>query len=182
MKLPAIYKIQSIVKPERIYIGSAISINQRWAVHKFDLKRNKHSSVKLQNHYNKYGKDDLVFIIIEPCFPEFLLIREQYYIDTLNPYFNTCKVAGSQLGLKRSKEALQKMKGRIPWNKGIKGVPESVSLKMSEARIGNKNCVGRKYTEATIKKMKISAEIRWRNPISEGTREKMRKSHKNRKK
>lgn len=90
----AIYKIQSIIKPERCYVGSAVQIKRRWGKHLTELKYNKHGNKKLQNHFNKYGKADLVFIIIEPCFPEFLFVREQYYIDTLNPYFNIVMKVG----------------------------------------------------------------------------------------
>jgi hypothetical protein len=54
MNISGIYKIQSIINPERVYIGSAISIRNRWCTHKSELKGNKHHSPKLQNHYNKY--------------------------------------------------------------------------------------------------------------------------------
>ena len=69
MKISGIYQIQSIIKPERIYVGSGINIYQRWTQHKRELRQNKHHSIKLQRHYDKYGESDLVFIIIEPCFP-----------------------------------------------------------------------------------------------------------------
>lgn len=90
----AIYKIQSIIKPERVYVGSAVQIKRRWEKHLCELRNKRHANNKLQNHFNKYGQKDLVFVIIEPCFPEFLFIREQYYIDTLNPYFNIVRKVG----------------------------------------------------------------------------------------
>jgi group I intron endonuclease len=104
MKISGIYKIQSVIKPERIYIGSAVDVKQRWAVHLHTLRNNKHHSIKLQRHFNKYAESDLIFIIIEPCFPEFLIIREQYYLDNNITYFNNSKIAGSPLGVKHSKE------------------------------------------------------------------------------
>jgi group I intron endonuclease len=111
MKISAIYKIQSKLKPERCYVGSAVNINSRWEAHKRTLRLDKHHSQQLQRHVGKYGIEDLVFIIIEPCFPEFLIIREQYYIDTLKPYFNSCKIAGSTLGIryKLSEETRKKI-------------------------------------------------------------------------
>jgi predicted DNA-binding protein (MmcQ/YjbR family) len=54
-----IYKIQSVIKPERIYIGSAKNIRIRWNIHTSNLKLNRHENKKLQNHYNKYGVNDL---------------------------------------------------------------------------------------------------------------------------
>ena len=86
MKTSGIYKIQSLKKPSRCYIGSAVNIGKRWVNHLSDLKNNNHHNRILQNHFNKYGESDLVFIIIEPCFPEFLYELEiaynLYHFDT----------------------------------------------------------------------------------------------------
>jgi hypothetical protein len=41
MELSAIYKIQSLVKPERIYIGSSKRITRRWYYHLNDLRKYK---------------------------------------------------------------------------------------------------------------------------------------------
>lgn len=108
-----IYKISSLIKPNRIYIGSALNIKRRWNKHKSDLKNNKHHSIKLQRHYNKYGIDDLIFEIIEECVIDCLIDWEQHYIDKTHTYFNTCKIAGSS-------------KGRIPWNKGLSTVQKNI--------------------------------------------------------
>lgn len=163
MKASGIYKIQSKSAPERVYVGSAINLDHRWAVHLFQLRRNVHHSVKLQRHFNKYGEDDLVFITIEPCLPEFLVIREQYYIDLLSPFFNNAKIAGSSLGIKRSEETKQKQrllklgkpiseerrnaiieskKNVVHWNKGNVGY--RAGRKESE-----ETC--RKHTEANLR-------------------------------
>jgi group I intron endonuclease len=100
MQSSGIYKIQSSIHPEKIYIGSAVNIDNRRYEHLKKLRRNKHHSIKLQNHYNKYGEYDLIFSTIFECPKENLLIHEQSYIDALDPYFNICKVAGNTLGVK----------------------------------------------------------------------------------
>lgn len=100
-----IYKIQSIIKPERCYIGSSTDITKRWNWHINDLKLNKHHSYKLQNHYNKYGLLDLTFSILVECLEEDLIKIEQTFIDSTNSYFNICKVADRPTGVKRTKEA-----------------------------------------------------------------------------
>jgi len=141
MKISGIYKIQSQSEPDRIYIGSAINISQRWQTHLHILRKNKHHSIKLQRHYNKYKEFDLVFIIIEPCLPDFLFIREQYYIDQLNPYFNICKKAGSQLGMKRNEETRKKMRNCRGGEKHYlykKHLSEETKSKISEAHKGMK--------------------------------------------
>lgn len=108
MKDPAaisgIYKIQSIVHSDRCYVGSAQNIRGRWLLHISELKRNKHGNKRLQNHFNKYGESDLVFLIIVGCSKDNLIAFEQFYIDALNPYFNILKNAYSVLGYKHSEE------------------------------------------------------------------------------
>ena len=52
-------------------------------------------------------------------------------MDSLNPEFNICKIAGSTLGIQYSEEAKQKFRG----NKNIAKRPE-VRQKLKEARIG----------------------------------------------
>lgn len=95
--ISGIYKIQSKIKPERIYIGSAYDFKERKRTHLKRLRYNKLNNItkgaspKLQYHFNKYGEDDLIFILIEQVdwiSKENLLIREQYYLDTLKPWFN----------------------------------------------------------------------------------------------
>ena len=47
-----IYKIESKIKPNQIYIGSAVNVRVRWSNHLSKLNKNKHENPKLQNHYN----------------------------------------------------------------------------------------------------------------------------------
>lgn len=62
--ISCIYKIESI-STSRIYIGSAINFNKRKSGHICSLKKGKHHSHKLQNHFLKYGISDLIFSIVE---------------------------------------------------------------------------------------------------------------------
>lgn len=138
-KISGIYQIQSKMHPDRIYIGSAVGLYQRWWVHLCNLKANKHKNKKLQNHFNKYGEQDLQFIVLEECAKDFLIQREQYYIDTLNPWFNICKIAGSMLGFKfsdESKHIMSKIKiGKPSGRKGVK-FSEDHKRNIGKAKIG----------------------------------------------
>jgi group I intron endonuclease len=151
MKICGIYKIVLLIKQERIYVGSAVNINRRWTMHLYDLKMNKHHSNKLQRHYNKYGKDDLQFIVIEECSKSDLLIREQHYIDSYSPYFNECKTAGSCLG-------------RTPWNKNKK-MSKEFSNKMKVVSNGNKNRIGCKHSVDS--KNRISKSLTGKTKLTE---------------
>ena len=126
-----IYKITNKIN-NKLYIGSAISLEYRFGRHKRDLKNNKHPNKYLQDSWNKCGENNFLFEIIELCINDELIKREQHYIDTMNPDYNICRVAGSQLGSKQSEE-FKKFR--------------------SEQMKGNKYSVGRKPTSDNITKM-----------------------------
>lgn len=117
-----IYKI-TCISNNRIYIGSAVYIKSRWAVHKKHLRDNTHVSKPMQNSWNKYGEDSFLFEVMEECEKSVLLQREQYYLDNLKPQFNYLKVAGSNLGYVPTEETREKLrkhfKGISPSNKGV---------------------------------------------------------------
>ena len=161
-RICGIYQIQSKIKYNKIYVGSAIDIYLRWLGHIEELRKNKHHNPKLQCHYNKYGESDLQFSILLGCEKEDLLKYEQFFIDSLNPWFNIQKVAGSPLGKKMSDEEKRKhseamkgintwMNGRIPWNKGKKGLQVS----------WRKGLTGFKESKETRKKKSESAKKAW---------------------
>lgn len=104
-----IYVIISVVHPERHYVGSAVDIQLRWLVHKSELLSSAHHNSRLQNHFDKYGLNDLIFAVLEYCPREELLKQEQKYIDLLNPFFNINRVAGSRLGTRHNYASRYKM-------------------------------------------------------------------------
>lgn len=188
-KISGIYKIQSKIKPERIYIGSAKDTKQRQRHHLCYLRTNKHRNTKLQNHYNKYKESDLIFSVILGCNIEDLIIHEQYFIDAINPWFNICKVAGSSLGRKHSIESIRKMseikKGKVGVRNGWK-LSEEDRKKLSDARKGIKFSIetrnrlseshkGKKKSEETRKRMSDAKKghltsLETRNRISESNK------------
>lgn len=107
-----------------------MDIKRRWRQHRHLLLGAKHHSIKLQRHCNKYGMDDLEFDILLICDKWSLIDREQFFIDLMNPWFNVCPTAGSNLGRKMSAESCAKM-SRLqrgiprPWRKGIKASEET---------------------------------------------------------
>lgn len=108
-----IYKITN-TKNSRIYIGSAVNIEQRWRAHKSYLNRNIHANPKLQASWNKYGQENFKFEVIHECLKDDLLIYEQYWIDFFkaNNYtlgFNILAKAANRAGHKASAETRAKM-------------------------------------------------------------------------
>jgi group I intron endonuclease len=94
-----IYKIVN-VRRDRIYVGHTSNLfKTRVYGHRYALKRNKHENARLQHAWNKYGIDAFRFEVLEQCDESQKLIREQFYIDTLKPYYNVAPVAGSRKGV-----------------------------------------------------------------------------------
>lgn len=109
MNKVGIYQIVNRVNQKK-YIGSSIRLQGRKKRHFSELNCNIHHSQALQRAYNKYGKDNFDFLILEYCNSENLLEREQYYINNLKPEYNICKIAGNCLGVKQSEETIEKRK------------------------------------------------------------------------
>jgi len=103
-----IYTITNLINNKK-YVGSSISIFKRKTAHFSNLRLNRHPNIHLQNAYNKYGKENFVFSIIDFVEnKEVLLEKEQYYIDTLKPEYNKRLIAESNLGIVFSKEHREK--------------------------------------------------------------------------
>lgn len=153
-----IYQIKSKSDSSKIYIGSSINIDTRCKCHLNDLKKNQHHSTKLQHHYNKYGKDDLVFSVILGCSKEMLIAHEQFFIDALDPYFNICKTAGNCLGTKQSEETKKKRSENFKGDKNPnfkKIFSEETRKKMRESHKGKKPHLGFKISDEHKNKLKI---------------------------
>ena len=103
--MKAIYRIQNL-KTGDFYIGSSKDFTYRKWCHLRDLRSGKHHNPILQNSWNKHGEKCFLFAIIEEIEDSSKLVeREQYYLDTLNPRYNICRLAGSPLGIKHTYEA-----------------------------------------------------------------------------
>jgi len=116
-----VYQIRNLLN-SKLYIGSAAGqgFNNRWGLHLKQLVENKHHSRHLQRAWNKYGLESFIFEILELCKPSLCLEREQHYLDTVlfancndqrfhELGYNICRVAGSMLGVKRSKEFCERI-------------------------------------------------------------------------
>ncbi len=104
-----IYCILNLNNNKR-YIGSSNNIRKRLWKHRSLLRHCKHENDKLQNSWNKHGEDCFEFSILETCAMEFLLEREQYYLDTLHPEYN---IAPSTTNQYQAQTSINKMKKTI---------------------------------------------------------------------
>lgn len=83
----------------KIYVGSAKNLKQRWGRHQSDLRREIHKNSYLQRAWNKYGASSFAFEIVELVMPWSRIDRENYWLKTLKPFnheigFNVLPIAG----------------------------------------------------------------------------------------
>lgn len=105
-KVSGIYQILCAGN-SKIYVGSAVSINGRWASHRSQLRNGSHGNKHLQNAWAKYGEASFLFSIIERCEIADLIAREQHWIDTLRAAhpihgMNNSPTATTSIGFKHS--------------------------------------------------------------------------------
>ena len=153
-----VYQIVNIING-KCYIGSAVCFRKRWNNHKLALKKNKHHSPYLQASWNKHGEENFKFEILLTCSKEELIFKEQQQINWYRPAYNICKVAGSKLGQKQSKETRRKIsekaKGNTRWL-GKRHTEES-KIKQSQVQKGNQNRLG--YVTPEESKIKIRKSL-----------------------
>ena len=179
MKNIGIYKIINI-KNSKIYVGSSINLKSRKWQHFWNLESNKHDNIKLQNSYNKHGKDNFEWEIIE--YVEFnedkevlkknLLEREQYWIDKYfgEKCYNIRIEAGNNLGLR------WKLSDTSRKNIANALIGRPVSQETRD-KIGKANSVslrGKKLSEEHRKKLSNSLKGIKRKSMSEEQKEILR--------
>lgn len=135
-----IYQIRNKVN-EKVYVGSAKNILHRWRCHKVDLKAQRHHCKHLQRAWNKYGRANFEFEVLEfidvDTFYEVFAEREVFWqkekkVDNRNFGYNTVLGATpseivaennrNRVWTEEDREAArQRMLGREQTGRGAKG-------------------------------------------------------------
>lgn len=171
--MKAICGIYKITSPSRkIYIGQSMNIKARWGKYK---KLNCKNQIKLYRSLLKYGFDRHRFEIIQVCEPGRLNEVEKYYVDlfqTFNSEYGlNLKEGGGSKGKHSDESKLKNSisnRGRIvseetrqKLSKSLKGVKRSDEhiRRLSEARVGNKNSLGRILSQETKDKIRANNKV-----------------------
>ena len=184
--LSGIYKFTNKLTKE-IYVGQSINLAKRFLKY-FTLSYLKsRESLVMSRALIKYGYSNFSLEILEYCEIANLTEREQFYIDKLNPNYNTLKIAGSSSGYKHTEETKNKisqsLKGVYVAEKAYwygRSISEETKKLMSLKRSGELNplygkfhseqskelmrqkALGRKYTEET----KLLMSTKRGNPVN----------------
>lgn len=162
-----VYRIVNNVN-DKLYIGSSIHVDRRFAEHIWALRRNKHGNIHLQRAWNAYGEESFEFELIELVedSEDLLIQREQYWIDYYRAYdinigYNISHYALGSGGYEVSEETREKLRraaiGRT--------VSDATKEKLSRMRQGELNAFyGKHHTEET--KMRLREKAKQRDPAS----------------
>ena len=170
-----IYKI-TFNGTNKCYIGSSFNIATRKTTHLNYFSNNNHHSVKLQNAFNKYGIDNLIFEVIEECFDvtrDELFEREQFYIDKYNSFSNGYNMSPSawtyihEWSEEDKKAKSESMLGELNHFYGKSHTPETIE-KIKASRkdtTGHNNpFYGKKHSDESKEKFRQSMRMRMESP------------------
>ena len=92
----------------KTYVGSSQDLRKRIQDY-FDKHVLNYSGSKIYKAILKYGHDHFIFKVLEYCHVNDLMVREQYYLDTLQPEYNILKYAKSSRGYLHSEATKERL-------------------------------------------------------------------------
>ena len=93
MKISAVYKITNTATGD-FYIGSSKDVKSRWAAHKCPSTWKQHQNNQMYHDMKKYSIDKFAFEILADVEEGSLKEKEQQFIETLHPTYNSNRANG----------------------------------------------------------------------------------------
>lgn len=173
-----IYTITCIPN-NKMYVGYASDLERRKIDHYAVLRNNKHCNTYLQNAYNKYGGDNIIFEELVEC-PEHLLVSEEHYWATIlkthnKKYgFNIKPTHPEKINLRNRETTIKIYKTRKERSErlGYWCTPETTEKRLKTRR---ENAEKRGYWHSEKTKLKIGIKSIGRNKIPDSLRTKKRR-------
>ena len=175
-----IYLFTNLLNKDK-YVGQSSDLAKRFTKYFTLSYLNNKNTLVISRALIKYGYANFSISILEYCDKDILNEREQYYMDTIKPVYNTLKIAGSSSGYKHTQESKDKrslsLKGKYTGtNSSLYDTTHTDETKelMSSMRRGQDNYFyGKTHTDETRELMKQKAIGRKHLP---STLEKMSKT------
>ena len=165
MRTGVIYSIVNKING-KMYIGLTTNKDKRLSRHKRNLNNNKHRNKHLQNSWNKYGKDNFKFEILEKNISKNNLSqKEMEYIDKLNSFksgYNLTKGGEGTKGSKPWKNKNRRKETKKKISNSLKGrkIPRDVADKSAKSRrrVTKNKCVSifKEYYSSDLSQYKIA--------------------------
>lgn len=153
--MQGIYEIKNIIN-NKTYIGQSLDIKGRWKGHLQDLENNKHHNIHLQQSWNKHGKENFKFNILEEVKEENKLTsREQFWMDTknsLNPKLGY-NIREAGIRGKHSKETRDKISKIVKEKMSDQTIREKISSALKGKPSWSK---GKKFSKQHIENMRLA--------------------------
>lgn len=143
-----VYIYQLLSDKSKIYIGSSYNVRDRVIQHRQFVNNGLKLCPKFYNSVSKHGWSNFQLGILEYIdiskldtynkreIRKTILLREQYYLDNINPTLNVCKIAGSTLGYKHTEE-IRKLMGLQRRGKSINWKKKNLSYLISDVTKNN---------------------------------------------
>jgi group I intron endonuclease len=158
---PGVYAIVNVATGER-YIGGSTNIRSRWQTHLSHLRKNQSTHTKLQAAWNQWGENSFLVVVVEEVGNrDELIAREQHYLDTYQPEYNTRQSADNSIGIPHDEASRAKMSAALRGRTFTDEHRANLSAALS----------GRTYSDETLAKMRaakahISNETRARMSVA----------------
>ena len=145
-----IYRVDCI-NNNHFYIGQSLTCSLRFSQHIKDLRKNKHFNPRLQNCFNKYGEQSLVFKIIQNCTQNELNVSEQLWLDKCfnDPLNMNCNPISAKPPCNIGRQHSEETKNKMSASQTGKKMSEEAKNKMSIFQ------TGKKITQEQKNKLKI---------------------------
>ena len=201
-----IYKILNKIN-NKVYIGQTKNKpNRRWCQHKRKLSLNKHTNSYLQSAWNKYGKENFIFEVLDKNIDSSDKLDEleihwiSFYNSTDRKFGYNLECGGSKSKI-ISEETRQKMKINASSEKNIERIKKlRIGIKLTDEhkkilldyltgrtvseetrrKIAKSN-TGKKHSDESKIKMSKAKKGKKGHPHSEESKLKLSKAHKGRK-
>lgn len=106
-KTMGVYMIQNMANGN-VYVGSSVHVYHRRNCHYSDLRNKIHRNSRLQKEWDCFGDDQFRFLIVEYVWDkDSLSSREQFWIDSVRPYYNIEPQARSNHTMLYTDEAIK---------------------------------------------------------------------------
>ena len=179
-KIIGVYKITNTVTGD-FYIGRSKNVKNRWACHKCPSTWNKCPNNPMYLDMHQYGVDKFVFEILEEAEPEKLKEKEQQFIETLKPTYNSNNAKGFNIDRRNEHQKEYYQQNREKRNEHQKEYYQQNREKVKEYqnKYNNQTCYynGETLTLTTLSKRFYRAGIA--HPTAEAKKYLIKKESKN---